>query len=69
MTTVFSISEVEFLEYSWFLIHFLDVGYVLEMLLFKFQVCRMFGMSSKTLLPTISMVGSLEDRWLLTHWM
>ena len=36
---------------------------------FQFQVCMMSGRSSKTPLSSISRVGSLEERWFLTHIM
>ena len=45
-TPLFSISRVGFLEDRWSLIHFLDVCYILEMLLFK--VSRMTARSSMT---------------------
>ena len=64
-----SISRVGLFENSWFLTHFLNVGCVLEMLHFKFQVSRMSKWSSKTSLASISRVGSFEDRWFLTHFL
>ena len=41
--TLSAISRVRSLEDRWFLIHFLDVIDVLEIICFKFQVCWMSG--------------------------
>ena len=61
--------EMVFLEDSWFLTHFLDVGYFPEISCFKFQISRMSGRSSKSPLSSISWVGSLEDSWFLKNFL
>ena len=68
-TPLSSISGVGFLEDGWFLTHFLDVSYFLEMSCFKFQISRMSRRPSKTPLSSISRVGSLEDWWFLTNFL
>ena len=61
-----TISVVGSVENKWIPTYFLDVGFVMEMSCFKFQVSRMSGMSSKTPLSIIFGVGSLEDRLYLS---